>query len=85
MHAAAEHDPRPDGLIRHELERADPATGEWRHDVGALLRMHARENHALRAILDECRVLDRDPDTEQIAEDLRTIIAQALHLDHTTH
>lgn len=40
----------------------------------------ARFAHALRAVLDECGVLDSDPDTAQLAEDLRAIIATALRI-----
>jgi len=69
-----------DVRIRRELDKANSASGELRDDIGALLRMESRENGALRAVLDECRILDVAADTEPIAHRLRNIIAKALQI-----
>lgn len=62
-----------DARIRYELTT--------RAGDGATAVATARLAHALRAVLDECGVLDSDPDTAQLAEDLRAIIATALRID----
>jgi hypothetical protein len=72
--------PSLDAQIRCELAAVGQPTGSWGDEVAGP-GVQARLAHALRAVLDECAVLDSDPETAQLGEDIRAVIATALRID----